>query len=81
MLCNERLLQVYDLVETDVRVEVCLDLVENHDRAVGTSSAAVHMRLASKYHSCKGRLVLPELALGLKSGRNSNGIVENTVLI
>ena len=40
VLGNEGLLELHDFVETDVRVEGSLNVVEDHDRAVSTSAAA-----------------------------------------
>ena len=40
VLLDEGLLQLHDLVETDVGVERGLDVVEDHDGAVSTSTTA-----------------------------------------
>ena len=41
VLCDERILELGDLVQTDVRVESSLDLVKDDDGTVGTSATTI----------------------------------------
>ena len=45
---DEWLLELDDLIKTNVRVEVCLDLGEDGDRSVGTTTASRRTRLSDE---------------------------------
>ena len=74
MPLDEGALLVDDLVDTEVGVEVGLDVLEEGDRAVGTSTTAYPR--VSEWPTSSGGRHLPEHTAGSVGLGDTNGIVE-----
>lgn len=74
VLGHEGLLRADNLVDAVVGVEVGLDVVEDHDRPVGTS--ATNEQVVSRHDYTIESQYVPEFASGGKAWRYADSIVE-----
>lgn len=65
VLCNERLLDGDNFVETNVRVELGLDVAEGDDRTVG---AVTTIGRSGFNHECRGMEIYPNFPFASRAG-------------
>ena len=63
-----------NLIETNIGVERCLNISEDHERTIGTSTTVPIINCAHSTQSA--RVCSPELALSLKGRGECNSVVE-----
>lgn len=76
VLSDQRLLRIDNIIHSCVGVEVGLNVIKDHDRAISASAATTHLQPRELViHWCD----IPECTSGSDLGRYSNGVVEGAI--